>query len=152
MFSYSRNAQVTCAKATTEKISFHNFVIIAWSDKAVKGTALNWALPSLHGGSIKISRTVPLILNLSSIKWQELYINIWHNLIHHLICLKTRFLQQFYYFHCLLKLENGTNNIMWSIWNGLTQKGQYIWSRCFQFVYQNLMKYKNPPTLLWYKK
>ena len=30
------------------------------ADKAFKGTAVNLALPSLHGGSLEIARTVPL--------------------------------------------------------------------------------------------
>ena len=36
------------------------FVTHTLSDKAFKGTFINQALPSLHGGSIEITLTVPL--------------------------------------------------------------------------------------------
>ena len=29
-----------------------------WSDKVFMGTVVNWSLPSLHGGSLQIARTV----------------------------------------------------------------------------------------------
>ena len=34
----------------------HWYLIYTWADKAFKDTVVNWALPSLHGGSL----TVPL--------------------------------------------------------------------------------------------
>ena len=38
----------------------HGYLIHTWSDKAFKGTVVNQALPSWHGGSLKIPLTVPL--------------------------------------------------------------------------------------------
>ena len=31
----------------------------SWSDKSLNGTFVNWALPSLHGGSLENTPTVP---------------------------------------------------------------------------------------------
>ena len=39
-------------------------LIHTWSDKALKGTVVDWALPSLHGGSLQFTRTIPLPLDL----------------------------------------------------------------------------------------
>ena len=39
----------------------HGYLIYTWSDEAFKGIVINWATPSLHWGSLKITRTVPLI-------------------------------------------------------------------------------------------
>ena len=39
----------------------HKYLIYSWSDKALKGNAINWVFPFLHGGSIEITQTVPLI-------------------------------------------------------------------------------------------
>ena len=39
----------------------NGYLIHTWSDKVFKGTVVNRALPSLHGGSLKIIITVPLI-------------------------------------------------------------------------------------------
>ena len=50
-FLYSRNVQTTFVKNPKLKIiCFQSwFLIKAWSDKAVKGTIVSPALPSLHG-------------------------------------------------------------------------------------------------------
>ena len=46
----------------------HGVLIYTCSDKAFKGTVVNLALPSLHGGLLEIARTVPLknIVDLKS--------------------------------------------------------------------------------------
>ena len=38
----------------------HPYIIITWSDKAFKDTAINRALTTLYGGSLEITRPVPL--------------------------------------------------------------------------------------------
>ena len=47
-----------------EIISFqtykHRYLIRTWSEKGFKGTVVNWAMSSLHGGSLEISLTIPL--------------------------------------------------------------------------------------------
>ena len=42
-------------------------------NKAFKGTVVNRALPSLHGGSLKITLTVPLKANLTVRKLNVLF-------------------------------------------------------------------------------
>ena len=43
----------------------HWYLIRSWPGRAFKGTVVNQALPSLHGGSLEITLTVPLALNIS---------------------------------------------------------------------------------------
>ena len=38
----------------------HGFIILIWSDKAFKGTAVNRALQSLHGGSLELTHSFPV--------------------------------------------------------------------------------------------
>jgi len=38
----------------------HAYLIHTWSDKAFKGRVVHRALPSLHGWSLEIKRSVPL--------------------------------------------------------------------------------------------
>ena len=51
-----------CRRTTPEnkQIKKENMNIYILSDKAFKGTIVNQALPSLHGGSLEILLTVPL--------------------------------------------------------------------------------------------
>ena len=56
-FLLSRNAQVTfCRETLNDQKQFkgkkHGYLIHTWLDKAFKGSLVNRALPSLHGGSI----------------------------------------------------------------------------------------------------
>ena len=48
----------------------HLYLIHTWSDNDLKGAFVNLALPSLHGGSLKIKRTVPLNKYLLSVSTQ----------------------------------------------------------------------------------
>ena len=41
----------------------HGHLLNTWSDKAFKGTVVNRTLPSLQGGLLEITLTVPLILS-----------------------------------------------------------------------------------------
>jgi len=53
----------SCKETANENKSLKNMDICVThtlSDKAFKGTYINQALPSLHGGSIEITLTVPL--------------------------------------------------------------------------------------------
>ena len=48
-------------------ISLQTKTLINYSDKAFKGTFVNRALSSLHGGSLEITLTVPLIASTTSL-------------------------------------------------------------------------------------
>ena len=48
-------------KINSLKKQKHGYLFNTRSDKAFKGTVVNKALPSLHGGSLEITLTVPLI-------------------------------------------------------------------------------------------
>ena len=59
MFSCIKNMQVTFVEKTQLKIICfpnykHWYLIHTLSDKAFKGTVVNWALPSLHGNKTNI--------------------------------------------------------------------------------------------------
>ena len=78
MFYYSNNH----APARLKMISFQNYkhwyIIHTSPDKTFKGTVVNQALLSLHGGSLKITLTVLLIIHHKLGKLtQELIINIF---------------------------------------------------------------------------
>ena len=47
-------------KINSLKEQKHGDLINTWSDRAFKGTVVNPALPSLHGGLLEITLTVPL--------------------------------------------------------------------------------------------
>ena len=66
MFFCGRNAQVNfVVKPQLKNISFKNYkhwyLIHTWSDEAFKDTVVNLTLQSLHGESLEITLTVPLI-------------------------------------------------------------------------------------------
>ena len=76
-FSLSRIAQISFE----EKLLInhlnkqkHGYLINTWSDKLFKGTFVKQALPSLYGGSRKITCTVPL--SYFFIVTQKLYQNV----------------------------------------------------------------------------
>ena len=76
-FSLSRIAQISFE----EKLLIHHlnkqkhgYLINTWSDKLFKGTFVKQALPSLYGGSRKITCTVPL--SYFFIVTQKLYQNV----------------------------------------------------------------------------
>ena len=60
MFSWSH----FCGEPTLENNQYfnyeHRYPIYTWSDTAFKGTVVNRALSSLHGGSLEFTLTVPL--------------------------------------------------------------------------------------------
>ena len=64
MFSCGRNARNFFCRETAQLkiISFwnykHGYLIHTWSDKDFKGSVVNRALPSLHGGSLEIMLTI----------------------------------------------------------------------------------------------
>ena len=49
-------------KMNSLKMNKHECLIQTWSGKAFKGPVVNRALPSLDGGSLEITLTVPLII------------------------------------------------------------------------------------------
>ena len=53
----------------------HGYLIYTWSDKAFKGTIVNQALPSLHGGSLEITLTDTKITKITKI-WQKTSITV----------------------------------------------------------------------------
>ena len=68
-FLHGKNAQVTLEEKPHENKLFekYGYLMHTRSDKAVVGTVVNRALPSLHKGSLEITLTVPL-------KWHEINI------------------------------------------------------------------------------
>jgi len=76
----ARNAQVTFAEKSQFLKQKHGVLIHSWSDKALKSTLVNRALPSLHGGSLEITLAVPsrqqnflFVTCLGSVTWNALY-------------------------------------------------------------------------------
>ena len=67
-YGNARMYNVKCTKVSlkpaNENISLNKqkdgYLIHTWSVKAFKGTVVNQALPSLHGGSLEITLTVPV--------------------------------------------------------------------------------------------
>ena len=77
VFSYFKNAQITFLKKSQLKIiSFLEietlYIIHTWPEKASNGTLVNRVLQTLHGGSLKITLTVPL--NEKRHFWYESFI------------------------------------------------------------------------------
>ena len=75
IFSCSRNVQVTFEEKPQLKIiSFPNFkhwyLIKTWSGKAFNGLVVNRVLSSLHGRSLEIKLTVPLIRFFVNIRFK----------------------------------------------------------------------------------
>ena len=70
IISCSKNAQVTFVdNPQLNLICFQSlkqwFLIHTWSDKGIKGTVVNRAMPSMHRGSLEITLTVPLKIKVN---------------------------------------------------------------------------------------
>ena len=63
---YGRNA---CGKIIRFQNYEHFYLICNCSDKDIKSTVVNRALPSFHGGSLETTLTIPLILNYIFTPW-----------------------------------------------------------------------------------
>ena len=67
---YPLNLMKQPVKINSLKKQKHSYLIHTWSVKAFKGTVVNQALPSLHGGSLEIILTVPVKIELE-IAWYQ---------------------------------------------------------------------------------
>ena len=65
-FTFAKKLQIKIKSLKKQK---QRLQFITWSDKAYKGTGVNQALSSCYGGSLEITRTVPLIIKVIIFMW-----------------------------------------------------------------------------------